>query len=226
MKDVLIPLGLCIFIALFIFALIHTARKQRKTKAGVFRSFAKKYGLRYQEEDNGSAQAFAKDFDGIGIFKSPSLGKVIPKNVVTGRINGSQVILFRHMTRFTEGWAREWFVAGIIHSNNIATKCAVQLCQSAKEQNSIYLKGPVVKKGRFGSHHMIVRSEELALAGKMTDDDMLNKLAGFADKLTFRPELQIIDNLVATYPADRNTSLTSLAQLEDLLYFARHVAGV
>ena len=73
MKDVLIPLGLLLFIGIFIYAIIHTARKQRKAKASVFRDFADKNGLRYQEEDDGKAQRFAQDFDGIGRFSSPSV---------------------------------------------------------------------------------------------------------------------------------------------------------
>ena len=76
MKDVLIPLGLFLFIGFFVYAIIHTARKQRKAKAAVFRDFADKNGLRYQAEDDGTAVGFAKDFDGIGRFSSPSLGKV------------------------------------------------------------------------------------------------------------------------------------------------------
>ena len=62
MKDVLIPLGLLLFIGFFVYAIIHTARKQRKAKARVFRDFADKNGLRYQEEDDGKAQGFAQDF--------------------------------------------------------------------------------------------------------------------------------------------------------------------
>ena len=53
MKDVLIPLGLLLFIGFFVYAIIHTARQQRKAKARVFRDFADKNGLRYQEEDDG-----------------------------------------------------------------------------------------------------------------------------------------------------------------------------
>jgi hypothetical protein len=91
MKDVLFFFGLFLFVGIFIYAMIHTARKQRKEKAGVFRDFADKNGLRYQEEDDGKAQKFAQDFDGIGRFSSPSLGKVIPKDVVDGGLNGSNI---------------------------------------------------------------------------------------------------------------------------------------
>lgn len=69
----LIPLGLLLFIVFFVYAIIHTIRKQRTAKARVFKDFADKNGLRYQEEDDGKAQGFAQDFDGIGRFSSLSL---------------------------------------------------------------------------------------------------------------------------------------------------------
>ena len=88
MKDLLIPLGLVVFILLFTFAIIHTARKQRKAKVRVFRDFTDRHALSYRGEDDGRAQAFAEGFDGIGRFSSPSLGKVIPQDVVRGSMDG------------------------------------------------------------------------------------------------------------------------------------------
>ena len=111
MDQILIPLGLLFFIGILFFAIIHTARQQRKAKSKVFREFAEQNGLNYREEDDGIAREFARDFDGIGRFESPSLGKVIPKDIVSGHLNGYNIILFRHMTRFSEDSGREWFVA-------------------------------------------------------------------------------------------------------------------
>ena len=65
MKDALIPLGLLLFIVFFVYAIIHTTRKQRKAKAKVYRDFAESNGVRYREQDDGRAQVFAKDLDGI-----------------------------------------------------------------------------------------------------------------------------------------------------------------
>ncbi|MGD2217204.1 MAG: ankyrin repeat domain-containing protein, partial [Gemmatimonadales bacterium] len=112
-SDVLIPIGLLLFIAFFVYAIVHSARKQREAKAGLFRDFASRHALRYQEEDDGKVLEFARDFDGIGRFRSPSLGKVIPKDVVHGKIEGKQVVLFRHSIHFSDSWAREWFVVGV-----------------------------------------------------------------------------------------------------------------
>ena len=126
MNDVLIPLGLLLFIGFFAFAIIHTARKQRKAKAEVYRDFAESNGVHYREQDDGRAQEFARNFDGIGQFRSPSLGKLIPKDVVYGTIDGAEIILFRHAIRLSEDFAREWFVAGVSCHEYIAKRCAVQ----------------------------------------------------------------------------------------------------
>ena len=168
MKDVLIPLGLLLFIGFFVYAIIHTARKQRKAKARVFRDFADKNGLRYQEEDDGKAQGFAQDFDGIGRFSSPSLGKVIPKDVVDGILNGSEAILFRHSIRFSEGWAREWFVAGVTSAETIAERCAVQFCKGRADKSTMYLQDPVVKEQKVGPFNLVVRAAGPSYAGKMS----------------------------------------------------------
>ncbi len=159
MKDVLIPLGLLLFIGFFAYAVIHTARKQRKAKAGVFRDFANKTGLRYQKEDDGKAQGFAREFDGIGRFSSPSLGKVIPKDVVDGIMNESETILFRHSIRFSEGWAREWFVAGVTCAEPIAERCAIQFCKVRGDKNTMYLQDSVVKEQKVGSFNSCQGSE-------------------------------------------------------------------
>jgi hypothetical protein len=159
MKDVLIPLGSLLFVGLFVYAFIHTSRMQRKAKAGVFRDFANKHELRYREEDDGEAQEFARGFDGIGRFSSPSLGKVIPKDVVDGTMNGSEVILFRHSIRFSEDYAREWFVAGVTCSEPIAERCAVQFCKGRADQSTMYLQDAVVKEQKAGPFHLVVRAD-------------------------------------------------------------------
>jgi hypothetical protein len=226
MKDVLIPLGLLIFIGFFAYAIIHTARKQRHAKAEVFRDYANKNGLRYKEEDDGRAQKFAQDFDGIGRFSSPSLGKVIPKDVVDGTMNGSKIILFRHSIRFSEGWAREWLVAGITCVEPIAERCAVQFCKKRAEKSTVYLQDPVVKEQKAGPFNLVVRAANPPYAGKMMEDNALKQLATFAEELPFRPEIQIRGIRVAAYLADQNATLDDVEDLVNLLDFTKDVASV
>jgi hypothetical protein len=224
MKDVLIPLGLLLFIGFFVYAIIHTARKQRKAKARVFRDFADKNGLRYQEEDDGKAQGFAQDFDGIGRFSSPSLGKVIPKDVVDGILNGSEAILFRHSIRFSEGWAREWFVAGVTSAETIAERCAVQFCKGRADKSTLYLQDPVVKEQKVGPFNLVVRAASRSYAGKIVDDGILKQLAGLAGNLSFRPEIQVRGKRIVAYLADRNVTVDDVETLGDLFEFTKSAA--
>ena len=224
MKDVLIPLGLLLFIDFFGYAIIHTARKQRKAKARVFRDFADKNGLCYQEEDDGKAQGFARDFDGIGRFSSPSLGKVIPKDVVDGILNGSEAILFRHSIRFSEGWAREWFVAGVTNAEPIAERCAVQFCKGRADKSTMYLQDPVVKEQKVGSFNLVVRAADPSYAGKVMYDGVLKQLAGLAGNFSFRPEIQVRGKRIVAYLADRNATVDDVETLGNLFEFTKTAA--
>jgi hypothetical protein len=226
MKDVLIPLGLLLFIVFFVYAIIHTTRKQRKAKARVFRDFADKNGLRYQEEDDGKAQAFAQDFDGIGQFSSPSLGKIIPKDVVYGIMNGLEVILFRHSIRFSEGWAREWLVSGVTSAETIAERCAVQFCKGKADKSTMYLQDPVVKKQKAGLFNLVVRATGPSYAGKIVDDGVLKQLSGLAGDLSFRPEIQVRGKRIVAYLADRNATVDDVETLGNLFKFTISAASI
>jgi hypothetical protein len=226
MNDVLIPLGLFLFIGLFAYAIVQSARKQRKAKARVFRDFAESNGFRYQEQDDGRAQEFARNLDGIGRFRSPSLGKVIPVDVVEGTISGTETILFRHSVRSTEDSAREWFVVGVTCHKIIAERCAVQFCMRRTDKITMYLEEPVVKERKAGHFNLVVRAASPACAGKIVDDEVLRRLASLAGKLSFRPEIQVRGNRLAVYLADRNATVDDVETLQNLLDFARSVATV
>lgn len=221
MKDILISLGLLLFLGFFVYAMIHTARKQIKVSATAFRDFADRNGLQYQEEDDGKAQRFTKDFDGIGRFKSPSLGKIIPNDVVEGILNGAAAILFRHRVRFSEGWAREWFVAGITNDETISERCTVQFCKGSADKDTIYLQDPIVKELKIGTFLMVVRASGTSSAGKTLDDGVLKQLADLAGNLSFRPEIQIRGNRLAAYLADRNATIENSETIDNLFEFAR-----
>ena len=192
----------------------------------MYKDFAVKNGLRYQEEDDGKAQRFAQDFDGIGRFSSPSLGKVIPKDVVAGILNGSEVILFRHSTRFSEGWAREWFVAGVTSSETVAGRCAVQFCKAKADKTTMYLQDPITKEQKIGSFNLVVRAADPFSAGRILDEGVLNQLADIAGILTFRPEIQIRGKRIVAYLADRNATVDDVETLENLFEFAKRAASV
>jgi len=226
MKDVLIPLGLLLFIGLFAYAMIRAGRKQRTAKVRIFRDFADKNGLHYLEEDDGKAQGFAQGFDGIGRFSSPSLGKVIPKDVVNGILNGSESILFRHSIRFSEGWAREWFVAGVTSAETIAERCAVQFYKGRVDKSTMYLRDPVVKEQEVGPFNLVVRATGPSSAGKIMDEGVLKQLADLARNLSFRPEIQVRGKRIVAYLADRNATVEDEETLMSLFEFTKSVASM
>ena len=226
MKDVLIPIGLIIFMGFFVYGVIHTSRKQRKAKANVFKDFAKKSGLSYKDEDDGKAQGFAQNFDGIGRFSSPSLGKVIPKDVVDGVLKGLEAIFFRHNIRFSEGYAREWFVAGVTSTEPIAERCAVLFFKGNPDKNTMYLQDPVVKEQKVGPFNLVVRAADPSSAGKIMEEGVLNQLADLAGKLSFRPEIQVRGKRIMAYLADRNETVDEVETLEALFEFAKSAASV
>lgn len=225
MKDVIIPIGLLLFIGLMGFAMIHTARKQRMAKRGAFSDFAALNSLHYREEDDGTAQEFARDFDGIGRFKSSSAGKVIPKDVVTGRIDSMDAILFRHGIRYGEGWAREWYAAGLTGVEPVALRCSVQFCKG-RDKSTMYLPDAVVKERKVGAFNMVVRAASPSDAGKVLDDDVLIRLADFARGLSFRPEIQFRGNRIVAYIADRNPPVVDAEILGGLFDLAKRAARV
>lgn len=215
MQDLFIPLGLLLFIVLFAGAMIHTARQQKQAKSAVFKDFAAGHRLSYQQQDSGTAQRFASGFDGIGHFQSPSLGKVIPTDVVTGMISGRQMILYRHRIRFTEGWAREWFVAGVSNLTLPPFYGAIQFFHSQHEIDSVYLARPVIRQQQVDDWLLVLRADDKDMT--FLDDNKLQALAALASRLDFRPEIQFQPDRLAVYIADRNLQVdkTLLSQLSD-----------
>lgn len=200
--------------------------ESKEMLASIFENFATRFKIFYLKTDDGKVQQFAFDFDGIGRFKSPSLGKILPKDVVFGKLNGLQIILFRHRIRFSEGWAREWFVAGVKRQNPIAKRCSVQFCKQRADRDTMYLQDPVVKEFETSSFLMVVRAPNLSSAGIISNDDTLKRLAKFAGEIPFRPEIQVRENRIVTYLADRNEVIENVENLESLLKISEKVAGI
>lgn len=221
MKDVLIPVGLLVVIGVIAFAIITGARKQRKLKRDVFRDFAESEKLRYEATDDGKAQRFARDLDGIGQFKSPSLGDVIPQDVVSGNLDGMDVTLFRHQTRFYEGYAQEWFVAGLSAGADIAERCSIQFLTGRASKDSMYLKDPIIMEKDVGSFSLILRSPNRVSTGQLLNERILKQVASHADGLPFRPEIQVRGNRLAVYPAGRNAEIDSVEGISRLLEYGK-----
>lgn len=229
MKDwanTLIPLGALGGIGLLAFAMIHTARAQRRAKTRLLTDFAHQHGLRYRDKDDGTAREFAQDFDGLGRFRSSSAGEAIPTDVVTGRLHGAESIFFRHHIRLGEGWGREWLVAGISADHPLAGRCAVQFCRRRTDKSSMYLQDPVLKELRIGTYNLVVRAASPVNAGRLADESVLEQLGHLAAELAVRPEMQVRDNRIAAYAASRNATIEDMTTLNALHRFVARFAAV
>ena len=83
-----------------------------------------------------------------------------------------------------------------------------------------------MKEQQARAFKVVVRAASSPCAGKMVDDDVLRRLGGLAAELPFRPEIQVRENRLATYLADRNATVDDVETLQSLLDFARSVATV
>ncbi len=220
MGDILIPIGILAIIGILIYVIVVVGRRQRAATRAVFRAFAERAGLEYVMTDAAAAREFARDMDGIGQFVSPSLGTLVPEDVVSGVFEGRPVVAFRHMTRFAEDETREWFVAGVEAPVTIAVRSAVQFQKPRSSVRTSYLKDPIAKEAERAGLHLVVRAPTPDDAGPLMQDDLLDALAERASSLPFRPEIQIRGNRLAAYPASRNASLDGVDQLAALMQFA------
>jgi hypothetical protein len=124
------------------------------------------------------------------------------------------------------GRPRDWFVAGIVAEKGAAERCAVQFCRKSSDKQTMYLRDPRVKEQRVGPYTVVVRAPTPPDAGKWRDPDGLQSLAALAERLDFRPEIQIRAARIAAYPAGRNVSIDQIVMLENLFEFTRRSAAV
>lgn len=220
MGDILIPVGVLAIIGFLVYAIVVVGRRQREATRAVFQAFAERAGLEYLAIDDGTAREFARDMDGIGQFISPSLGTLIPEDVVSGEFEGARVVAFRHMTRIAEDETREWLVAGVEAPETISVRSMVEFKEPKASARSSYLEDPIAKERQAAGFHLVVRSPTPGDAGPLMHDGRLDSLADRASSLPFRPELQIRGNRLAAYPASRNASLDGVDQLVALMQFA------
>jgi hypothetical protein len=145
---------------------------------------------------------------------------------VTGTVRDAPVVLFRHRTKFYEGYSREWFIAGVTAPAGIADRCSVEFLKGTASTASMHLKAPSLKELDAGHFNVVVRAPDETSAGRMMDDSVLKQLGDLARELPFRPEVQIRADRVAVYLADRNATPESAETLLMLLDFSIKVATI
>lgn len=226
MEDVLIPLGVVLVMGVIVVALIRIAPRHQKELNNAFEEFAMQHGLRHQAEDDGQVREFAGDFDGLGDLDSASRDGLHLTDVVSGVLDGQRIVVFRHGPRQSGESAPEWFVAGLGVKNPIADRCAVQFCRGESDRETTCVADPIVKEHEVGAFTIVIRAGDAASAGRLVEEDVLEKLAARAGQLSFRPELQVRGNRVIAYPADRGTTIDHASDLDGLLGLAKRAVSL
>jgi hypothetical protein len=220
-KDILIAIGVLSFIALFIYAIAKESRKQKREQSFFFKKLADGRGWKYIKEDDDTAQRVAHDFEGIGVFTSPSLGKIIPRNVVFGRIEAGNCCLFEHYTRIYEGYAMNWFVCVVEAQNDLGGSFVVQSNGKTRSITDNFYTGQKLSIEDDWAKGFTFYCDGKAPKKKILPMGTLQKLSQEMADLPWLVDMQVRKDRLAVYPASRNFQLKSVHDLERLIEFSR-----
>ena len=220
-KDVLIGTGILSFIALFIYAIVKEGRKQKKEQSFFFKKLADRRGWKYIEEDDGTVQRLAHNFEGIGVFSSPSLGKTIPRNVVLGRTKVGRCCLFEHYTRIYEGYAMKWFACVVEAQNDLGGSFVVQSRGKAGTITDNFYTGQKISIADDWAKGFRLYLNDKAPKKTMLPMGTLQKLFQEMANLPWRIDMQVRKDRLAVYPSSRNFQLKSVQDLERLAEFSQ-----
>ena len=220
-KDVLIGTGILSFIALFIYAIVKEGRKQKKEQSFFFKKLADRRGWKYIEEDDGTVKQLAYNFEGIGVFSSPSLGKIIPRNVVLGRTKVGRCCLFEHYTRIYEGYAMKWFACVVEAQNDLGGSFVVQSRGKAGTITDNFYTGQKISIADDWAEGFRLYLNDKAPRKKMLPMGELQNLFQEMANLPWRIDMQVRKDRLAVYPSSRNFLLKSVQDLERLAEFSQ-----
>jgi hypothetical protein len=225
MSQILIPVGVLFFLALFVFAFVREARKQRAARSRMYEELAQRKGWRFDPTDDDTVQRLTGGMEAIGCFESPSLGKLIPKNVVSGTVPEGRVWLYEHSRPIYEGEHHHWYVCLIETDGEPRAPAVIRFSKGSRTlrtRNQFYtgeelpLPEPLRQQLIIYSHQQEGKQDEWPT-------ELLEQLLEVAQSLPFRVDVQIHGRLVAVYPAERNASIDSPDGLEQLMELTRHV---
>ena len=221
MKDILIAIGVLSFIALFIYAVVKEARKQKRERNVFFKKLADSRAWQYIKEDDGTIQRIVHDFEGIGVFSSPSLGKIIPCNVVIGRMKAGRCCLFEHYTRIYEGYAMKCFVCVVEAQNDLGGSFVVQSRGKTGSITDNFYTGQKLSIEDDWAKGFTFYCDGKAPKKKIIPMGTLQKLSQEMANLPWRVDMQVRKDRLAVYPSSRNFQLKSVQDLERLIEFSR-----
>lgn len=225
MNSLLPPLILGL-IVLFIYAFIREARRQKNKTSDLFKKIAETHSWTYWETDKGQVQEILRDFQAVGNFYSPSLGKLPPKNVIIGAVPQGTFCFFQHMRRYDEDFAFH-FNGVAIQLNQFLTESLIIRFMKGKSRLTNYFytdfECPISEKW---SKQILVYGQDKNESISRLDDTRLKTLIEHADALPWRVDLQIQKDRMAVYTAERNADIENETDFIQLKEFAQKAIEV
>lgn len=223
-SDVL-PYLVIAFIVLFAGALIYEARRQRSTQQRTYRRYAHSKGRRFCESDDGTAQQMADGLEAVGIFHSPSLGPVLPKNVISGHVPEGNICLFTHSLRRQAGENHPFHVCIVKTDRSIEHGVVVRFTQGKTSRQNPFYRGSLIPVPNGLESRLIVYARNGGFPKELHSKEILLSLLREAESLPWRLDLQAVGHRVAVYTTERNMKPIDPEGLERLEAFTRSAAG-
>jgi len=213
-------------IILFIFAFIKGVKKQKQAASLLFKEFADSHGWKYEEKDSGIIQRLAKDFQGIGIFSSPSLGKITPKTLMLGSIPEGQIYFFQHSVRVYQGYAFKFYVFLLQPKKPVHESVIIRFKKGKKKlSNTFYTDSEIIVDKKWSKDILVYGNNQNSI-NRFFETINLLKLIKIANELPWRVDLQIKNNCYAIYLAERNADLENNEDITRLLDFTKETAKI
>lgn len=220
MTDLLIGVAVLGGMALFVYAVIRAGRQQRRQRGEAFRLFGESRGWHYNADGDPSLDSVLEPFEAISSHSSPSLGKVAPRDVVTGAVEEGRVWVFWQSRRVTEGDALFFHVCLLASSGIGPDGVIVRFGEDRSPGSSVdlYYSGQRDRVD-LGRTALPVFESETGTARRLLAGQAGAEILAGIGRLPWTVDLQIQRGALALYTIDRNLDLSSpddLAQLSDV----------
>lgn len=222
----LLPIFIFCVIIMFVFAFIREAKKQKKRALSFFKKIAETHSWTYRETDTGIIQEILKDFQAVGNFYSPSLGKLPPKNVIMGTAPEGTFYFFQHHRRHYEDYAFQFNVLVLELNRYVAESLIICFKKGKSKLTNHFYTNPELPISEKWTEQIIVYGKNKNESLSLLEDANLKMLIQNANSLPWRVDLQIQKDRMAVYIADRNADIEKESDFFKLKEFAQNAAEV
>jgi hypothetical protein len=212
-KDLLIGLAVLSGIALFVYGLVRAGRQQRRQRGDVFRSFAESRGWESVAGNDAALRCVLDPFEGIGIYRSSSLGEVAPQDVVSGEVELGRVWTFWHWLRINGGALQ--FYACMLAGPALGSDGLIVRFAKGRSRSSLVdiCYGGRRDRIHVGPWELQVFETVAGSARRLLSAPTARSLAGAVERLPWTVDLQIRRGALGLYTISRDLDLTTPEEL-------------